>query len=122
MAGMEVDVDLPHPPHHDVVGKVAIAAPLPGAERAVRRGIEVNDLAEGMHTGIGAAGAVHSDRVIRHPGQRPLQLTLHRAGRRLRLQLPAVKAGAVVFDAERQPDPAAGFARIRHPGLSSPTP
>src|SRR3569833_699991 len=51
------------------------------------------------HAGVGAAGAYHPHRPVRHLGERLFDAALHRAHPAL-LRLPAGKITAVVFDAE----------------------
>ena len=46
--------------------KIGIAAHHPGFTTPGCRGIKVNNLGKAMNTGIGAAGAVNSHRLVRH--------------------------------------------------------
>jgi hypothetical protein len=46
----------------DVAGQVAIGAAHPAVERTLGLGVEVDDLVERMHAGIGAAGADRLER------------------------------------------------------------
>ena len=60
--------------------------------------IEVTDLAERMHAGIGAAGAVHAHLLAAERLDRGRQHALHRGA--VVLDLPADERPAVVFDRE----------------------
>ena len=60
--------------------------------------IEMANLAERMHAGVGAAGAVHAHLLAAGRLHCRLECALHR--RMIRLQLPAGKRRAVIFDDE----------------------
>ena len=86
------------PANRDRVGQVAVGTQHPAALAAWGASVEVHHLTAAMYTGVGATGADHFDRVIGDLSQGLLQDLLHRW--RLRLDLPAVVVGAVVFDAQ----------------------
>jgi len=58
----------------------------------------VDDLAERVHAGVGAAGALRLHRVRRDLGQRGIHSVLHGAAAGLRL--PAAEGAAVVFESQ----------------------
>ena len=69
-----------------------------GVECTLDPGVEVDDLIEGVHAGIGAAG---TDRFERHGGERAdrrVDVILHRAA--AGLALPAAVGAAAIGDAE----------------------
>ena len=64
-----------------------------------RRRVEVRDLPERVHAGVGAAGAADDRRdAAVHLGERVLDGRLHR--RAVGLPLPADEVGAVVLDGQ----------------------
>jgi len=81
------------------VGQVGVAAHDPGIRFPFGGRIEMHDLFDRMHAGVGPACTNHGDRFIRDFRQRLLQRGLYTAP--FGLELPAAKAAAVVFDAER---------------------
>jgi hypothetical protein len=83
----------------DVVWHIAVGAQQPSALRALAAGFEMNDLARGVHPGVGAAGTDHFYGFIGDNRQRLFQALLYTDTGLL--PLPAVVPGAVVFDAER---------------------
>ena len=93
--GMEVIADRTHPPHRHILRQMAVAAALPRQNVAFSAAVKMNDLLAGMRAGVGASGAAHPDRMVRHPAEGPLNTVLHVAG--MRLRLPAAKAGSIVF-------------------------
>ena len=62
-------------------------------------GVEVDDLVDRVHAGVGAAGADRRDAMTGDLSECGLECVLDRAP--IRLGLPAIEAGAVVLDAER---------------------
>lgn len=96
---MKFFVDGPSPSDADVVGKIAVRAKQPAAPAAFTGGVKMNDLAGGVHTGIGAACADYPYRFIGNPRERVLEALLDADTGFL--TLPAVIPRAVVFDAER---------------------
>ena len=56
--------------------------------------MDIGNLAKCMNTGVGAARAVHADNVIEQFLKRLLEFALN--CRKMRLDLPAVVAGAVI--------------------------
>src|ERR1700687_5912618 len=74
--------------------------------------VAMRDLAERVHAGIGAAGAVNADLLAADRLDRLLQRALHR--RAVVLDLPAAKRRAVIFDDEF----VAGHQLSRAGGLS----
>ena len=59
-------------------------------------GVEVDDLADGVNAGVGAAAGVDADRLPRQRGDGGFQRLLH--GAKAGLRLPAVEVGAVVAE------------------------
>ena len=57
-----------------------VGAEQPAARRALGRRVEVDDLAERVDTGVGAAGTEDRHRVIRDARERALDLGLDRRG------------------------------------------
>src|SRR3569623_1442436 len=98
-ARVEFVIDSMGPLHADALGEIGVGAVDPGARAAYGVSLEVNDLRRRMHAGVGAAGAYHPHRPVRHLGERLFDAALHRAHPAL-LRLPAGKITAVVFDAE----------------------
>ena len=98
-AGMKVIDDRFCPRDIDVVRQVAVGAQQPPALRALAAGFEMNDLARGVHPGVGATGTNHFYGFIGNNRQRLFQTLLHTDTGLL--ALPPVVPGAVVFDAER---------------------
>ena len=79
-AGSNVDVVVEHavePRHQTAATGRAVAAGGPGEDLAVD--VQVDDLAPGMHPGVGPAGAGHRSRRAQHGRQRLLEGPLHRA-------------------------------------------
>ena len=68
-AGMEPLVHLLDPAHGDVRRQVGVEAQGPGPFGAIRIGIEVDHLAGGVDTGIGAPCALDGDGVIGDPAE-----------------------------------------------------
>ncbi|OPZ68359.1 MAG: hypothetical protein BWY83_02341 [bacterium ADurb.Bin478] len=58
--------------------------------------VKIDHLSQRVHAAVGAAGAVNPDRLCGQPAQGRFHRSLHRA--LLRLQLPTVKMGAVIFE------------------------
>jgi hypothetical protein len=79
-----------------IITQVGIGAAHPGMGLSYRRGVHVNNLAGGMHSGIGAPGANHPNWLIGHARQGSLQLTLDTES--IILNLPPHESGAVVFN------------------------
>ena len=77
--------------------QLRVGAALPGMQGAFGRGVEVRDLACGMHARVGAAGDGDRDRVVGDGGQGALHFGLNAGG--VPLALPAVVVRAVVFEA-----------------------
>ena len=96
---MKLIVDGLSPNDVDVVGKIAVRAKQPAAPAAFTGGVEMNDLAGGVHTGIGAACADYLYRFICNQRERFLEALLD--ANTGFLTLPAVIPRAVVLDAER---------------------
>ena len=63
--------------------------------------VKMYNLADGMHTGIGATGTRYSYRGIGYLADGRLQRALHRAYRASALQLPAIVLAAIVLDGQR---------------------
>ena len=97
--GVEVLIDESCPEHRHIGREIRIGAAHPGMGRAARSGVEVHDLTQRMHAGVGASGADHPHRRRRDPRQRPLDLALDRTP--VGLALEAVEPAAVVFETER---------------------
>ena len=76
-----------------------VGAPHPRRLRTLGIGIEMHDLFQRVHAGVGPAGTNRRHFFARDPGQRAFERVLHRAARRLRL--PAAERGPVVFDSKR---------------------
>ena len=100
-AGAEVVGDRHDPAQRDVLRQPGVGAEQPAAQRPDGGGVEVDDLAERVHAGLGAAGADDLHRVVGDEAERTLDLRLHRGGRRL--PLPARVGGAGVLDACSEP-------------------
>lgn len=96
---MKFFVDGVSPSDADVVGKIAVRAKQPASPAAFTGGVKMNDLAGGVHTGIGAACADYPYRFISNLRERVLEALLDADTGFL--TLPAVIPRAVVFDAER---------------------
>ena len=86
------------PMNPDIGGKVDVTAHAPGLATAAHGGIEMHDLTHGMHTGIGAATAMHGNRRGGDLGQGLLERFLHGGG--VAQTLPATIAGAIIFNAQ----------------------
>jgi len=83
----------------DVRRQLVVEALNERGRRQVRRHVEVGDLREGVHAGVGTAGAVQLEVLTSgHRPDRPVQFTLD--GARVLLDLPAAVAGAGVLDRE----------------------
>ena len=67
---MKIISDGLRPGHADVVGKAAVNAQQPATATAFAGSIEMNDLARGMHTGIGSACTDDLYRLVRNQRQR----------------------------------------------------
>jgi hypothetical protein len=78
----------------------AVGAAHPAEGVTFDRRVEVHHLVEGMHAGVGAAGAHRLHRLVGEGGQRRLERVLHRAP--ARLALPAAVGAAAVADPEGQ--------------------
>src|SRR5690606_19986254 len=118
-AGVEILRHGARPVEVDIRRQVAVRAQHPAALGADRLGIEMRDLVEGMHAGIGAAGADQFHRMIGNAGKRLLDPLLHAVG--MALLLPAAVGAAVVFDAYRHSHRQCSPSRIRRmPQASSP--
>ena len=115
--GVEVLADGPGPEHRHIGREVRVAAAHPGTDRPGSGGIEVHDLAEGMHAGVGASGADHPNRRRRDPGQRLLHLALNRPPGGLTLE--TVKSAAVVLQPERDAHPVWPIA-VQRRSIQSP--
>jgi hypothetical protein len=89
-----------NPAHAQFLGHQAIDAPNPRARRANRGRCEPDDLLCRMHTRIRSAGGVRTNRCVGDPTQCLFERLLN--GALARLPLPAMKAAAVVFDAESE--------------------
>ncbi len=96
---MEIGRDLGRLQHHDrmrpqmVVERIA-----QGIERHLAPEVEMRDLAQRMHAGIGPAGGLYRHRFAAERVDRLLQRLLHR--RPVRLALPAAKRPAVIFEGQ----------------------
>ena len=99
IARMEVVLHAYRPAHGHRRWQARIGSKHPATFAAQRLAVEMHDLAERMHAGIGAPGTGYGDRMIGDKTQRLLDHALH--GRTVRQALPAEKVGAVVFNAER---------------------
>ena len=99
---MKIASNRMHPVDVDIVRQTTVSTQQPAAPAALAGRVEMNDLAGGVHTGVGATGAHDVDGFRCDPRKRLLQTLLHTdAGL---LTLPAVVRGAVVLDAERDTD------------------
>ena len=96
---MEVILHAYRPAHSHRGWQARIRPKHPATFAAQRLAVEMHDLAERMHAGIGASGTGHGDCMIGNKTKRLLDRALH--GRTMREALPAEKVGAVVFNAER---------------------
>jgi hypothetical protein len=113
---MEIIRDPARPKHADIIGEIAVGAQYPGAFAAARGGFNVNDLAGGMHTGVGTPGAMASHGDIRDTGKGLFHAGLH--GACVVLNLPPVESSAVVFQSKRDAHGASqtGGGRVSLPG------
>jgi len=72
----------------------------------------MNYLPSGMHMRIRTPGADHRDRMICNESERRLDYCLHRDP--VRLPLPSVVAGTVIFDATDDSHAQSPFSQLRH--------
>ena len=78
--------DRMRPQDSGVARQVRVHTADPGRVRAYRVRVEMHDLGYGVHTGVGAAGADHAERVPGNPPDRVLECVLDAAARGLRLE------------------------------------
>ena len=102
-------------PH--VVGQNGVQGLDEDRSRVARCRVEVDDLAQGVHSGIGPAAGVGRRHGPRQLADRLLQHLLHRPP--VGLALPAGEVGAVVAQEELDVPHGAGFVRDR-PGFVRP--
>ena len=98
---MKVVRDRPCPQYPHVGRSLTVGAVDPRAFGSFDARLEVCDLRERVHAGVGATGRGKADRMRGDPRQRGLQLALHRP--RVGLRLPAGKRRTVVFESDRDP-------------------
>jgi hypothetical protein len=96
---VKIVVNVPRPGDADIVRQVAIRPEQPAAVVARARRIEMDNLARGMHSGIGTTSTGHLNRVIGNLVESLFETLLHtEAGV---LTLPPVVRGAVVLNTKR---------------------
>jgi len=95
---VEVVADLGRVADRDRRGQQRVEAAADPVERDRALGAKARDLAARVDAGVGARRAGDRDLVSQQPGERGLELALHR--RAVVLALPAAQRGAVVLDDE----------------------
>ncbi len=98
IAGVEIFGGLCGLQNDDVPGEETVQALPKGGQRQSRPGPEMRHLPQGMHPGISPARAVQANFPADEPGQAGFHNFLNRQG--IALPLPAVIAGAVVFQGQ----------------------
>jgi hypothetical protein len=96
---MEIRGDRICPQHRGIGGQVGVHTTDPGCTRAHGFRVEMNDLRDSVHTGVGPAGGNHAHGVPGDFADGLFQRVLHAATRRLRLK--AAEREARIFDRER---------------------
>ena len=101
-AGVEVGGGFFAIHHPDGGGKFAVEGGevVEGVHRRVLGGVEVGDLAKGMHAGVGASGIVNADGLFDDFGEGGFEVILH--GAAFGLAGPAEEGASVVGDGEFQ--------------------
>ena len=97
-AGVKLRRGLPGLQHRNIIGQHGVEPFVKGLERDGAAGAETGHLAQGVHPGVGAPGADELDRLPGEALQGLFQNLLN--GEVALLALPAVVAGAVVFQQE----------------------
>ncbi len=95
---MKIIADMKSPVHTDVVGKIAVDAKLPATIIARTVGIEMHDLAAGMHARIGATSANYFNSFVGDLGESFFEALLN--AETCLLALPAIVRSPVVLNAE----------------------
>lgn len=102
-ASMEVVIDGSRPAHPHRWRQHAVGAAQPCLFASIYLAVKVHNLPRRMHARIGSAGADQIHRMSGNPGQGILKSGLYGRHDRVALPLPAMKGGAVIFDAECDP-------------------
>ncbi len=97
---VEIRMGAFHPAHRNATGRKSVQTPAQAMGVGIGRNVYMRHLSPGVHACIGAARAGKARTCGQHRIERLLQSALHRID--LRLHLPAVKIGTVVFDTETQ--------------------
>ena len=98
VVAVNAEADIPGPAHRNRWRQIGIKAARPRKHVALQFGIEMDDLLQSVHPGVGAPGTGCQDLGLRELPQRCLQFILHRVARRLRL--PTLPGGTVVLNSE----------------------
>lgn len=93
---MKVAGDLGSVADSDLIGQQAVATAPDAVQRYRSLGMKQRDLPARVHARIGSRCTTDADLVLDECGEHFFEMLLH--GRAIRLALPAVEAGAVVFD------------------------
>src|SRR6185312_17466172 len=96
LASMHAVIHTLRRPHRDIRWQERIERPKPGRLAVAGRRREGNHLPAGMDTAIGAARALHEDRLACQPQQRRLQFALRRPPTSGRLTLEPLEACAII--------------------------
>ena len=106
--GVEIAGDLAGFDHRHPAAEIRVRPPPPSVFAADRSRVEVYDLPERVHPGVGAARADDPHGLVGDPGERPLDRRLD--GLAVRLALPPAERPPVVFDDEGDPAGAHGVS------------
>src|SRR5450631_437146 len=109
--------DRARPLHGDRGRQLGICPQHPGARGAHRRGVEVDDLTDGVNAGVGTAGANRDYGRAGDESNGILHRVLH--GGRVRLRLPSGVPGAVVLDQGRYAPGVRSLVGHAQPGSDS---